>query len=353
VLPLARRVVLSALAGLCCAVALGSCARPPAPPSSPTKPIAPSRSAGIESGPARSAETEAMSAPRRRPRDLAGRVFGDAKPQAEGRGEVVRPIAPAGGTTLSFLVYGDTRSDPKTHRALVQRMLTEPGISFVCHTGDLVGDGSKASEWTTWLGIVAPMAARVPLYPALGNHDLPRDMALQAFARLPGLPRRLPGRGYYYGVDCGPVVVAVLDSESLRKGDPEQLAWLRGYLSQSRAPLRVITLHRPLWSPGPNGSEAGIRKQLIPIAKALGVRLIFTAHDHMYYRTVREGLVQVITAGGGAPLYEVKDRSVIQQGDVLKVAHHYVRVDVGPAEATVRAIDLDGSLIDQFRIPLR
>ncbi len=354
----ARRVasgLLAVVLVLCAGLLACSCAPPPAPkpeaPASVSKPVRPS--SALE-GRLRANIGQRMGSPESSPQALAERVFPSRSDS--GAPPVVGPppvVGSATGGSLSFLVYGDTRSNPKVHRQLVQVMLGQPGISFVAHTGDLVGDGAKASEWNTFLGIVGPIAARVPFYPALGNHDLPREMSVPALGRLQGPPKSVAGAGYYYGVDCGTVALAVLDSESLRKSDPQQVAWMRSFLGASRAPLKVVTLHRPLWSPGPNGSAPEIRKQVLPAMREVGARLLFTAHDHMYYRTVREGIVQVITAGGGAPLYEVKHPDVIQQGDVLKVTHHFVRVDVGSDAATVTALGLDGSVIDRFSLPMR
>jgi hypothetical protein len=289
-----------------------------------------------------------MSAATNDPKALAERVFDSPSAPAP----LVRGPSLAGAMG-SFLVYGDTRSDPATHKRIVALMANEPGVAFVCHTGDIVGDGSDLRLWSGLLGIIQPLTARMPFYPVLGNHDLPRETALQALSHLQGIPHQLAGQGYYYGIDCGPVALAFLDSESLIKGDPGQLNWLRSYLGQSRAPLKVMLLHRPLWSPGPNGGSSTLRKQLMPIARECGVRLIFAAHDHMYYRSVREGVVEIITAGGGAPLYDVKDRSVIQQGDVLNKCHHYVRVDLASDRCVINAVDMQGQLIDQFSLPIR
>ncbi len=251
----------------------------------------------------------------------------------------------------AFLVYGDTRSNHDTHRRVIDALARHTDAAFVCHTGDIVGDGSLQSQWDNFLEITWPLCSRIPFYPAIGNHDLPRSMAYQALAKIPGAPKPTREDAYYYGVVYGDVTLVVLDSESLRHGDDRQLTWAHSYLAQATTPYKIVALHRPLWSPGPNGSAVGIRERLTPILRATGVQIVFAAHDHMYYRTYRDGVCHIITAGGGAPLYDLENRQIMQAGDVVSKEHHIVRVDVTSAAMTVTAIGLDGSIIDQLQVP--
>lgn len=251
---------------------------------------------------------------------------------------------------FTFLVYGDTRSFPEVHRECVAQLLRHTDASFVCHTGDMVGDGSKWSQWEQFLEITAPLRQRMPYCAAIGNHDLPRENAVRAMRQMPGIPPDVNESATYYGFDAGFLRIAMLDSESMIKGDDRQYEWARAFFAQAPDRFKIIMLHRPLWSPGPNGSCGIIREKLLPIIRETGVRLMFTAHDHMYYRTYREGLTQVITAGGGAPLYDVESPQVIIEGDVLNKTHHYCRVDVRLDAVTVTALDYEGRVIDQFHL---
>lgn len=273
---------------------------------------------------------------------------------ATGMAERVFPRAPSAGPQapdeFTFLVYGDTRSNPQGHRAAVQALQKIRNASFVCHTGDMVGDGSSAREWEGFLSVIAPLTRRLPFYPAVGNHDLPRSAAV---SRVPVLRERwavADPSSVYYGVKYGSLALAILDSMSLRQGDQAQLDWIRAFFAGSQARHRMACFHEPLWSPGPNGSSPALQRALLPVLREAGVELVFCGHDHMYYRTSREGLVQVVTAGGGAPLYDVKDRSVLLQGDVLHRAYHVCVVGVGRDSASLTAVDLHGAVLDQFTV---
>lgn len=251
---------------------------------------------------------------------------------------------------FTFLVYGDTRSFPEVHRECVAQLARHTDASFVCHTGDMVGDGAQWSLWEQFLEITAPLRERMPFCPAIGNHDLPRENAVRAMRMMYGIPPDVSEAAAYYGFDAGFVRIAMLDSESLIKGDTRQYEWVREFFAQAPDRFKIAMLHRPLWSPGPNGSSGIIREKLAPILRETGVRLMFAGHDHMYYRTYRDGITQVITAGGGAPLYDVKSPEVMIEGDVLNKTHHYCRVDVRLDAVIVTALDYEGRVIDQFHL---
>jgi len=142
----------------------------------------------------------------------------------------------------------------------------------------------------------------------------------------------------------------VLDSESLIRDDPAQLDWALRFLGTAPAgSFRVVNIHRPIWSPGPNGEHSKLKTAVLDVLKSTGVRVVFTGHEHFYYRTYREGITQITTAGGGAPLYDLDPAKMIQ-GDVAKKTHHYCRIDVREDAVIFTVIGLDGQLIDQFHL---
>jgi len=320
---------------LALAVALAGCSSKPAP-----VPAAPAAQAAATRAPARDAK----------PATDPARVAGIAFPESEER--AVAPTAaprPAGAPVLTFLVYGDTRHNLRAHRQAVDLLLRQTGASFAGLVGDFVDDGSSAALWQECVSVMQPLRARMPVYPVLGNHDLPRGSAAPAFELL-GAPRQSLARGvFYYGFAYGPVRVAVLDSPALLDGDAVQLAWLRSFMAPGGAPFKVALLHHPLWSPGPHGGSAELRKSLLPALRDSGVSLVFCGHDHMYYRTVRDGITQIVTAGGGAPLYDSTGKGVLA-GDVVAKAYHVCRIDVYPTTLEVTALAFDGHAIDRARV---
>ena len=45
--------------------------------------------------------------------------------------------------------------------------------------------------------------------------------------------------------------------------------------------------------------------------------LVFCGHDHLYYRTTRDGVTYVVTGGGGAPPYRPENSQIAIPGDVF------------------------------------
>src|SRR5271169_6885766 len=80
-----------------------------------------------------------------------------------------------------FVAYGDTRfHDPKDTEAanspvrvaLVQA-IAEANPAFICFTGDIVYNGYDANDWRVWDSETSTWRdKKIPIYPALGNHDL-------------------------------------------------------------------------------------------------------------------------------------------------------------------------------------
>ena len=104
----------------------------------------------------------------------------------------------------------------------------------------------------------------VPLYPAFGNHDAPN---LEAQLRRFGLERP------YYRVRFGGLEVFVLYTEGDLRA---QRAWLEEVLKTSRAPWKLLVLHRPLYSSGLHGGSPALRSLLEPLLRRHGVALVLS-----------------------------------------------------------------------------
>src|SRR5271165_6135568 len=84
-------------------------------------------------------------------------------------------------TPFHFVAYGDARfHDPKDTEAanpLVRQTLVEAiaqsNPAFICFAGDIVYNGYDKDDWKVWdRETTAWRANKIPVYPALGNHDL-------------------------------------------------------------------------------------------------------------------------------------------------------------------------------------
>ena len=71
------------------------------------------------------------------------------------------------------------------------------------------------------------------------------------------------------------------------------------------------------------------------------VNIVFAGHEHLYLRKVVNGIVHIITGGGGAPLY-AEDK----EGGF----YHFVLVTVDGNEVTGKVIDINGNVRDTFKL---
>src|SRR5277367_6303845 len=83
-----------------------------------------------------------------------------------------------------FVAYGDTRftdpnnteaANPAARQALVQA-IADAHPAFISMGGDVVYKGDDLNDWKVWDKETAVWRAeKIPVYPALGNHDLYGD----------------------------------------------------------------------------------------------------------------------------------------------------------------------------------
>jgi len=273
--------------------------------------------------------------------------------------------APLPGAVLRVAIYGDVRNGHDVHRQLVRAMLQDaPDLILV--TGDLVARGSDEGDWQTFFGIVGELLARVPYYPAAGNHDVGRAGAQrrrlnEIFAMWPG-PADRPEWGHWHSFDVAGVHFVMLDSNAWRH-EP-QLAWLDADLRDARARgarAIVASMHDGPWSRGPHGGNQTAVDRYVPVLEAHGVDLLLSGHDHLYQRGQVGSIPYIVSGGGGAPLYSVRcgvpGRPACRREDGMqKVSseHHYALATFYPTHIELCARRPDGSPLEPcVNLPLR
>jgi acid phosphatase len=177
---------------------------------------------------------------------------------------------------------------------------------------------------------------KVRIYPAFGNHDVP---ALGAQLRLFGLERP------YYSFRLGALEVFVVYSEAF---DPVQRSWLEATLSASRAPWKVLVLHRPLYSSGLHGGSRSLRGSLEPLLLRYGVRLVLAGHDHDYERLEARGITHVVCGGGGAYLRGFL--KAVPQSRARAVEAHFGVLEASDERLSFTAINPANGVLDSFTL---
>lgn len=248
---------------------------------------------------------------------------------------------------LTFLVYGDDRTNHSVHRRVVQQMLRERDARFILHTGDFVEVGGRPRDWQQFFDIAQPILKDVPLFPTLGNHEIYGPGGRRRYQRyLVRHDHRVAWQAWTWG----DVRLISLDSnDEWNEGDPQH-EWLQDQLAEasldSDIAWIIVFAHQGPISSGRHGNHP--RMEALGIGELLrdsGVDLVFAGHDHMYERGDDRGLKYVVTGGGGAPLYRVNRRQRAQQA--FQVKHHFVRITVDDSRLEMTAIDVDGEILER------
>ena len=257
--------------------------------------------------------------------------------------------ASARDNRFSFIAYGDTRGQADgfalqiEHGKIVDRMIgeikarasTEFPVRFVVQSGDGVNAGSVAEQWNvSYSPLIDRLLkeTRVPYFLVPGNHDV-TGRAVDDPQRQPGLKNTLSVMSKIYPPEAssrrmkgyptfafgyGNVFVLALDSNI--SGDETQLDWTQGQLEsldRSRYRHVIAVFHHPIFSSGPHGGPMvetqteAFRQLYMPLFRKHRVRLIIAGHDHLLDHFVERysdstgehRLDQIVTGGGGAPIY--------------------------------------------------
>ena len=269
---------------------------------------------------------------------------------------ICRPQSDNNTSLSRFVIYGDTRTHHDVHRRVVLAAI-EQHPDFIVQTGDLVANSNKADQWATFDRIIAPVREkRISYYPARGNHDVGKE---SKFSEEIPAPLR-SANAYYYRFDVQNLRFLALDTESDLSTKSDQYHWLEQQLKDARSENKFVIpfFHEAIFSVGSrHGSNRKLQLVLHPLFRKYGVKLVFQGHDHLYYRTTRDGIVYVVTGGGGAPLYGIVT-SELQRGDVAQRTHHFCVADLFPDEIriTVYAVARKRSglkEIDKFVVPVK
>ena len=289
-------------------------------------------------------------------RVVAGQAVSDA---------MVFHTAPSAREVLRFAVYGDTRGGHDVHQRIARAILAE-APDMVLVTGDLVMRGSDEADWQRYFEVTAELQGRVPVYPAVGNHDVGRsgDQRLrmnEIFYLWPG-PNDRPDWGHWYSFDVANVHFTMLDTNAL--DSEKQLAWLEQDLADARSRgVRAIFAmgHHSPYSRGPHGGSKLLVSKFVPLLARYGVSMTFSGHDHLYQRGEINGFRYIVSGGGGAPLYSIrcgvrrKRRCKVKDGmqHVVK-EHHYIMLSVFQTHVAVCPKRPDSSPLEPcINLPLR
>lgn len=277
--------------------------------------------------------------------------------------------------------------------------------ALIVNTGDLVKDGTDPAQWIDYLDTTEPVARRIPMLPAIGNHD--DDSVVGDGARyndLFQLPRNeVTHTEDYYLVRYLNAVFVVLSTQTYLDGTATdrrtmaaQATWLDEVLAEhADATWKIVAYHHPSVSGGGltiagygighPGDEAGANEALLPVLDRHRVDLVLVGHNHWYERFLparqnpeaptevvlagdaSAGTVHITTGGAGAytmefdwiPFFDICVGDVDGMRTSCSGAHHFVVVDVSAGQLDLQTwttrcqnfnCDAEPALIDSYRI---
>ncbi len=257
-------------------------------------------------------------------------------------------------TPFRFVAYGDTRfHDPKDTeaanppvRVALVRAIADADPAFICFTGDIVYNGYDNDDWKVWDSETSIWREKkIPVYPALGNHDLhgKEQTALgNYFQRFPDLKN-----SRYYSVRAANTLILVLDS-SMNETTGAQGQWLADKLDHVPADVDFVfvMLHHPPYTSSSDaklfGGGHAARPHEQAMAKMLEERqahtryriVVFSGHVHNYERHEHGGVTYFVTGGGAAHAYPIK-RAPDDPFKSKEINYHYLMVEVGHQQLKV------------------
>ena len=263
-----------------------------------------------------------------------------------------------------FVAYGDTRfhdpadtvaANPPVRIALVQA-IAAVNPAFVCFTGDIVYNGDDARDWKVWDDETSIWREKkIPIYPALGNHDLHGDEKIALgnyFQRFPELKN-----SRYYSVRAANTLVLVLDS-ALDETSGPQGQWLSGKLDSIPQDVDFVFLmfHHPPYTSSSDAKTFGGGHSARPTEAKLATLLedrqahararfvVFSGHVHNYERHEHGGVTYFVSGGGAAHAYPI-ERTPGDPFQSKQINYHYllVEVDHQHLKVTMNRVELNDS----------
>jgi predicted MPP superfamily phosphohydrolase len=204
------------------------------------------------------------------------------------------PQLPREPHSLKFAVIGDNGNGSRAQKEVGLQMAAARGsfpFEFVLMCGDNLYGSQKPADFVAKFEqpYAALLAAGLPFYAVLGNHDDPNNRNYPLFNM---------GGQRYYTLVRKQVRFIMLDSNEM---DRPQLAWLEQTLKSAQDNWKIVVFHHPLYSDGRrHGSNVELRVLLEPLLVKYDVQVVFSGHEHFYERLKpQKGVAYIIEGSSG------------------------------------------------------
>lgn len=194
-------------------------------------------------------------------------------------------------SAFSFLTIADVQAGTEENFQKAGELLDRgfemvPNARFIANLGDFVNDCNN-EQWGMYFRNFERHHLRATLAPVAGNHDGVPSWFRYQFPVSAAKPS-LGLTGDYYSFDYGNAHFAVLNTNDMFPMTSAQVNWLRNDMRASDADWKIVMMHRSLYSAGKNYNKPDtmiMHNRLVPVMDELGIDLVLSGHDHMYFRT--------------------------------------------------------------------
>ena len=239
------------------------------------------------------------------------------------------------------VIYGDVRSGYLTH-IKIANMVAEEKPDMVIFTGDIASNSRNYIHYLQHTIFERKLWNMAEYYPVRGNHESTYWLYDAFFD--------LPNDKSYYSFDRMGMHFIVLDCWNVYKPlEEKQMQWLKEDLEKNKNKPISVAMHVPLFTSGKY--EPYNEPDLLALFDKYNVLFVFSAHVHSYERSLYKGTNYIVTAGGGAPLYPVTRDNPYKV--VRENVHHYTVLTRDNDTYTLKAIDINGNIIDTVSTSLQ
>jgi predicted phosphodiesterase len=239
---------------------------------------------------------------------------------------------------FTFLIYGDTRTQ-KEERRIIAKKIRENFINefdFMIHLGDIAYDGTDQDQLNSYFTDTEYLNAFKPCLFVEGNHEggIETKMYKNLF---------YDNLDYYYSFNYSKIGFLILNTNYRFVSNSQQTKWLNETLyNSSKNALNFAFMHHPLLH---ERSDPYFRENWRSLFEYYNNTHIFGAHNHQYersypiideenllfnnsemydYKNLRDP-IYFITAGAGAPLYDLRNDGFIAKN---KKAYHFCLANI-------------------------
>jgi tartrate-resistant acid phosphatase type 5 len=310
-------------------------------------------------------------APAGREYDLRFRTF----PPSESPTPVVRFVALG---DFGVGIRSDSESSRRQRRVaeVLDRLVAEHDVRFVVSLGDniYIGEqglvdsesGGEDDDWySSYFQPYRYVLARVPVFPAIGNHDTTDTEGSDDRAQMEDnfhthqrfrneQDRASVGPGLFYRLRYGrDLELVCLDTSQAQPEqgvdrffqDPKHLSWLRETFQGEPVRWRIPFSHHPAYCAGPSHrNDDAMLQTLLPLFDAGGVRLVLAGHEHNFQVSHVDERTYVVSGAGGKLREDVPQRFDEARSHAWAAQSHLLLVEVDGDEA--RLTPMSGLLAD-------